>query len=73
MDEVCNISNKNQPPSNLAKYQYFYIREFVFLLHFEINLALSMAKSAKKRFLQRTPYTPPSFQTKTCTFHHRCI
>ena len=23
VDEVCNISNKNQPPSNLAKYQYF--------------------------------------------------
>ena len=23
MDEVCNISNKNQPPSNLIKYQYF--------------------------------------------------
>ena len=23
VDEVCNISNKNQPPSNSTKYQYF--------------------------------------------------
>ena len=26
MDEVCNTTNKNQPPSNSAKYEYFYTR-----------------------------------------------
>ena len=29
MDEVCNISSKKQPPSNLAKYQYFYKRFYI--------------------------------------------
>ena len=24
---MCSITNKNQPPSNLAKYQYFYARD----------------------------------------------
>ena len=42
MDEVWNISNKNQPPRNLAKYQYFYTRDFLFLLRNEIKLALSI-------------------------------
>ena len=42
MDEVCNISNKYQPPSNLAKYQYFYTRNFISFLHFEIKLAHSI-------------------------------
>ena len=28
--EVCNITNKNQSPSNLAKYQYFYTRDFIY-------------------------------------------
>ena len=32
--EVCNITNKNQSPSNLAKYQYFYTRDFISFLHF---------------------------------------
>ena len=27
MDKVCNISNKNQRPNNLAKYEFFYTRE----------------------------------------------
>ena len=31
VDEVCNISNKNQPPSNLAKLQY--LRYFISLIH----------------------------------------
>ena len=35
IDEVCNISNKYHSPSNLAKYQYFYTREFISFLHFE--------------------------------------
>ena len=26
VDKVCNISNKHQPPNDLAKYQYFYTR-----------------------------------------------
>ena len=33
MDEVCNITNKYQPPGNLAKYQYFYARDFISLTH----------------------------------------
>ena len=37
MVEVCNITNKNQSPSNLAKYQYFYTREFTSFLHFRKN------------------------------------
>ena len=35
VDELCNVSNKSQPPSNLAKYQYFYKRELITLLYFE--------------------------------------
>ena len=31
VDEVCNISNKNQPPGNLAKLQY--LRYFISLIH----------------------------------------
>ena len=44
MDELCFISNKYQPPNNLAKYQYFYTRDFIFFLHLEKKLALSIAK-----------------------------
>ena len=32
-DKVRNISNKYQPPSNLAKCQCFYTRNFIFFLH----------------------------------------
>ena len=32
---VCYISYKYQPPNNWAKHQYFYIRDFLSLLHFE--------------------------------------
>ena len=42
-DEVCQISKRYQPPNNLAKYQYFYTRDFIYLLHFEKILALSIA------------------------------
>ena len=42
-DEVCHISNRYQPPNNLAEYQYFYTRDFISLLHFEKILALSIA------------------------------
>ena len=35
VDEMCNISNKYQPPSNLAKYKYFCKRDVISLLHFE--------------------------------------
>ena len=42
VDEVSNISNKYQPPNNLAKCQYFYTRDFASLLHFEKKLALSI-------------------------------
>ena len=44
MDEVCYIPNKNKLPNNLAKRQYFYTRDFISLLHFETNLALSIEK-----------------------------
>ena len=43
-NEVCNISNKNQTPSNLAKYQYFCTRDFISLLHSKIKLTLSIAQ-----------------------------
>ena len=34
--EVCNVTNKNQPPSNLAKYQYFYATGLIIsFLHFK--------------------------------------
>ena len=33
----CYISYKYEPPNNLEKYQYFYTRDFVSLLHFEKN------------------------------------
>ena len=48
VDEVCYISNKNQPPNNLAKRQYFYTRQFISLLHFERNLVLLIAKPFPK-------------------------
>ena len=48
VDEVCYISDKNQPPNNLAKYQYFYTRDFISLLHFEKKLALFIAKLFRK-------------------------
>ena len=44
MDEVCNISNENRPPNNLAKYQYFYTRDFISFLHFKKELAFSISK-----------------------------
>ena len=37
VDEVCYIWHKYQPPNNLAKHQYFYTRDFIFLLHFKNN------------------------------------
>ena len=40
VDEVCNISNKKQPPSNLAKYQT--TRDFISLLHFENKLTQNL-------------------------------
>ena len=41
-DEVCNISNKEQPPSNSGKCQYFYTRDFTSLFHFKKKLAPSI-------------------------------
>ena len=55
VDEVCYISNKNQPFSNnLAKRQYFYTRDFISLLHFERKLALFIAKPFRKHPLFTT-------------------
>ena len=42
--EVSNITNKNQSPTNLAKYQYFYTRDFISFLHYGKKLALSIAR-----------------------------
>ena len=65
---VRNISNKNQSPSNLAKYQYFYTRDFISFLHFEIKLALSIVKVFRNIFTQDT--LDPSFiSKKVCTLH----
>ena len=44
VDGVCNITNKNQPPSYLSKYQYFYTRDLIFFLHFGKKLALSIVR-----------------------------
>ena len=41
---VCCISNKYQPPNNIAKHKYFYTRDFISLFHFDKILALSIAK-----------------------------
>ena len=54
VDEVCYISNKNQPPNNLAKRQYFYTRDFISLLHFKRKLALFIAKPFRKHPLFTT-------------------
>ena len=43
VNEVCNITNKKQPPSNLGKYQYFYTRDLISSTHFERKLVLSIA------------------------------
>ena len=52
MDEVRYISNKYQPPNNLAKYQYFYTRDFIFLLHFEKKIgALHRKDFSEHHFL----------------------
>ena len=45
VDKVCNMSNKNQPPNDLAKCLYYYTRDFMSLLHFEIEIALSKSFS----------------------------
>ena len=34
-DEVCNITNESQPPSNLEKHQYFYTKDLISFLHFK--------------------------------------
>ena len=54
VDGVCYISNKKQPPNNLAKRQYFYTRDFISLLHFERKLALFIAKPFRKHPLFTT-------------------
>ena len=43
VEEVFNISYKYQPPSNLAKNQYFYTRDFMPLFHFQKNLSIAEA------------------------------
>ena len=43
VDKIFYISYKYQPPNNLTKHQYFYTRDFIYLLHFETQLAISMA------------------------------
>ena len=65
VDGVCYISNKKQPPNNLAKRQYFYTRDFISLLHFERKLVLFIAKPFRKHPLFTTF---PLF----LTVHHIC-
>ena len=54
VNEVCNITNKKQPPSNLGKYQYFYTRDLISSTHFERKLALSIANAFLKHPLFTT-------------------
>ena len=57
VDGVCYISYKCQPPNNLAEHQYFYTKDFISLLHFEKQLALSTAKVFRNiHFLPLFPY-----------------
>ena len=65
--DVCNISNKNQPPSNLAKYQYFNTRYLISLLHFEIKSALSITNFFLKHplFTTLSPFFNSEFQINT--------
>ena len=42
VDVVCNITNKNQPSRNLAKYRYFYRRDLVAFFHCEKKMSLSI-------------------------------
>ena len=47
MDEVCYISNKYLIPNNLAKHQYFYVRDLKPFLHLRKKLALPIANVLK--------------------------
>ena len=53
MDEVWYISNKYQPPYNLAKHQYFYTRDSISLLHF----GKKIGSLHYKRFLRHALFT----------------
>ena len=54
VDEMCNISNKYQPPSNLAKYKYFCKRDVISLLHFEKKIGVLHRKRFSKHSLLST-------------------
>ena len=54
VDEMCNISNKYQPPSNLAKYKYFCKRDVISLLHFEKKNGVLHRKRFSKHSLLST-------------------
>ena len=47
MDEVCYISNKYLIPNNLAKHQYFYVRDLKPFLHLRKKLALPIVNVLK--------------------------
>ena len=49
MDEVCNISNKYQPPSKIPK--HFHTRDFISLLHFEKN-----SRSPSQKFFKTSTF-----------------
>ena len=53
MDEVCYISYEYQP-NNLAKYQYFYTRNFISLRHFEKKIRALHRKRFSKHPLFTT-------------------
>ena len=44
VDELYNISNKNQLPNRSAKYLLFYTKDLTCLLHFQGKLALSIGE-----------------------------
>ena len=52
MDEVSNISNICQPPSNIPKLSYFYTRDFISLYHLEKNW-----RSPSQKFLKHPLFT----------------
>ena len=71
MDEVCYISIKYQIPNNLAKSQYFCIRDFISLLHFEKMGALRRKRFSKHSLL--TIFSQFLKVSEVCNISSKCL
>ena len=63
---MCHVSNKHQPPNDLAKYQHFHTRNFILLLHFEKKLALYIANIFAKH-----PYFTTLTVSEVCNISNK--